>query len=118
MLAGSSIIATKQSKKIDNEVKKPLIINKALTTAISIFAGCSLDLIAQKATNGLVEKFIQENKNNPKLLKYLDGINVLRPTLIFAGVYYFLIPIFTTLMSEKLSAYDKKIHQNKENKAL
>ncbi|MBQ7288021.1 MAG: hypothetical protein IJW73_09705 [Candidatus Gastranaerophilales bacterium] len=111
LLATSSIIATKTSKKIDEKTKKPLMINKALSTAISIIAGCAIDSFAKKATGGIVEKFIQENKNDPKLLKYLDGINVLRPTIIFAGVYYFLIPIITTLISDKLS------NQNNENKA-
>ena len=86
LLSGASIFATKNSKKIKDEQKKPLIINKALSCAISIFAGCKIDEIIKKGTENIVQKFIEINKNSPKLAKYIEGINILRPTLVFALV--------------------------------
>ena len=107
LLTSTSALALCTSKKIDKERKKPLILNKIISTGISIIAGCSLDILAQKLGNGFVEKFKTVNSNDKKLLKYLEGINVLRPTLIFALVYYGAIPSVSAFVSDRLTNLDK-----------
>ena len=107
-LATTSIIATRKSKKIKEENKKPLILNKAFSTIASITLGCGIDEIIQKTSQKSLDNFINANKNNPKLLKYINGLNVLRPTLIFAGIYYFLIPIVSAFSADKLSNNNAK----------
>ncbi|MBQ9150222.1 hypothetical protein IJX73_04755 [bacterium] len=100
------LLQLKRQKKIENKEKKPLIINKFLSSAISIVFGCSIDKIIKNIGKNIVDNFKNENLSNPKLAKYLDGINVLRPTVIFALVYYALIPIFTTYVSDKMTKID------------
>ena len=59
-----------------------------------------------------VEKFKKINATNPKVEKYIEGINILRPALIFAGIYYGILPLFSTFMAEKVDKYIEK-HSNK-----
>ena len=109
LLCSTSILSTQKSKKIDKERKKPLIFNKALSTIISLVAGYKIDELIQKTGKKSIEKFIQANKNNPNLQKYLDGINIVRPTIIFAFLYYALIPVITTFASDKLNEQTKNV---------
>lgn len=101
LLTITGALGTKFSKKIEDKNKKSLIINKILSTAISIFAGCSIDKLVQKAGEGFVENFKKVNFDNPKLNKYLQGLNVARPTIIFALLYYGIIPVLTTFITDK-----------------
>ena len=103
LLTATSVVSVKKSKKIKEEQKTPLILNKLLSSAVSIFAGCEIDKLIKNGTKNMLEKFIEANKNSPKLLKYIEGINILRPTLVFALVYYGIIPILTTFATDKLS---------------
>ena len=109
LLCSTSILSTQKSKKIDKDRKKPLIFNKALSTAISLLAGYKIDELIQKTGKKSIEKFIQVNKNNPNLQKYLDGINIVRPTVIFALLYYALIPVITAFASDKLNEQTKNV---------
>ena len=70
LLAGSSVIRTKKSKKIKEDKKKPLIYNKLITTTVSVLGGYKIDKMIQKGTKSFVEKFKQANKLDPKLDKY------------------------------------------------
>ena len=79
-------------------------MNKIFSSTASILLGCKLDDIVQKGTKDIIEKFSSANKNNPKLSKYISGINVLRPTLIFAMVYYGILPIASTFVADKMTA--------------
>lgn len=108
LLAGSSVIRTKKSKSIKETKKKPLIYNKLITTAISILGGYKIDKMIQKGTKSFIEKFKQANINDPKLDKYLQGINVVRPTLVFALLYYGILPIISTFTADKLDKYTNK----------
>ena len=54
-----------------------------------------------------VEKFKVLNINDPKVMKYIEGINILRPAIIFAGIYYGILPIFSTYLSEKIDKHIK-----------
>jgi hypothetical protein len=68
-------------------------------------AGYWLDGRVKNHTSKFIESFKQANINNPKLPKYIEGINILRPTIIFAFIYYGLLPIFSTYTSEKLDKF-------------
>ncbi len=109
LLALSSVIKTKKSKKIKEDNKKPLIYNKLITTTISILGGCKIDKMIQKGTESFIEKFKEANINDPKLDKYIQGINVVRPTLVFAFLYYGILPIFSTFTADKIDKYNHKI---------
>lgn len=107
-LTSGSVLAVSASKKIKKEDKKPLIINKVLSSAISILMGCSIDKLAKKLGDGFIQNFKKANLNNKKINKYLQGMDVLRPTVVFALIYYALIPIFTTYISDKTSKIEQK----------
>lgn len=108
LLCGTFAFLTNKNKKIDENRKKPLIYNNVISTAISIIGGFSIDKLIQKNTKNFTENFVKKNGNNPKLAKYVQGINVLRPAMIFAGIYYGIIPFVSTFMAEKI---DKNINK-------
>ena len=108
LLTTSAVVGTMKNKKIKEERKKPLIFNNIISTAITLVAGCGIDKLAQKGSKSLIDKFSEVNKNDPKLYKYIQGINIIRPTLIFAAVYYGLLPMLTTYSADKL---DKVINK-------
>ena len=103
LLAITSSVALLKSNKVKEERKKPLILNKLFSTSISVLAGCFIDKTVQELGSGFVEKFSEINKNDKKLMKYIEGINVLRPTIVFALVYYGIIPFMSAIFSDKLS---------------
>jgi len=108
LLTGAFAVRTKKDKKIDENRKKPLIYNNIISTGITLAAGYKLDEIVKKNTSKSLEKFIQANKNDPKLNKYIQGINILRPNLIFAGLYYVVLPIFSTFLADKIDKHFSK----------
>ncbi len=101
LLTASFIHRTKKDKKIEKERKTPLIANNVISTSISLIGGYSLDKFIKKNTDKFIKKFSEINKNDPKLNKYIEGINIVRPTLIFAGIYYGILPIFSTYFADK-----------------
>ena len=103
VLAGSFAINTKRNKNISPERKNNLIYNSLLSTGLSILGGFGLDKFVQKQGKGLMEKFIAANKDNPKLSTYIQGINVLRPAIIFAFVYYGILPVISNYFAQKIS---------------
>lgn len=108
LLTTSAVVGTMKNKKINEERKKPLIFNNIISTAITLIAGCGIDKLAQKGSKSLIDKFSEVNKNDPKLYKYIQGINIIRPTLIFAAVYYGLLPMLTTYSADKLNKFINK----------
>jgi hypothetical protein len=68
------------------------------------FLACaySADKFIQKKSKNLMNRFKEVNKNDIKLSKYVDGINIARSTLTFAVVYYAILPIFSTFLAEKI----------------
>ena len=102
LLSASFAHRTNKSNKIDKNRKKPLIYNNLISTGISITAGSAIDNFVKKNTDTFIKKFTEANKNDPKLAKYITGINVIRPTLIFAGIYYGILPMISTFFAEKL----------------
>ncbi len=103
---------TFKNKEIASQRKKPLVYNNLISTGISISAGYGIDKIIKNSTKNITEKFAQIHKNNPKLGKYIDGINILRPTLIFAAVYYGIIPFISTYLAER--AAEKTTKEKKQ----
>ncbi len=101
LLTASFVRQTSKSDKIKEERKKPLIYNNIISTAVSLAAGYSLDKAIQKGTKGFVDEFSRANKGNPKLDKYIQGINIVRPTLVFGAIYYGVLPLFTTFIADK-----------------
>ena len=107
LLTTSFAIKTAKNEKIEKERKKPLIYNNLISTGISLVGGYTIDKLVQKNTEGFIKKFSELNKNDPKLPKYIEGINILRPTLIFAGIYYGIMPIISTYIADKLGREKK-----------
>ncbi len=108
LLTGSAIYQTNKSDKIKENRKKALIYNNIISTGITLCGGYAIDNIIKNKSVKFIEKFKQINANDPKLYKYIEGINILRPALIFAGIYYGVLPIFSTYMSEKIDNFVKK----------
>ncbi len=115
LLAGSFALRTKKSRKIKEDRKNPLIYNKLITTAISILGGYQIDNLVQKGTKSFIEKFKQANINDPKLDKYIQGINVVRPTLIFAALYYGVLPVISMFTADKADKLSKKSFNSDKN---
>lgn len=111
LLTGAFVYNTQKNKKIDEERKKPLMYNNLISTGISLVGGYSIDKLIQKNTKNFIEKFAEANKNDPKLPKYIEGMNILRPTLIFAAIYYGILPIFSTYLADKI---DEKTAKNQK----
>ena len=44
--------------------------------------------------------------------KYIEGLNIIRPAVIFAGIYYGILPIVSTYLSERVDKFVQK-QQNK-----
>lgn len=101
LLSGAFVYQTSNSKKIKEDRKKTLIYNNIISTAITLLGGYSIDKIIKSKTLKFIEKFSEINKNDPHLQKYIQGINIVRPALIFAGIYYILLPMFSTYLAEK-----------------
>lgn len=113
LLTASSVFQTAKSKKIKEDRKRPLIYNNILSTTASILFGCGIDKLIQKGTKNFIDKFAQINKNDPKLAKYIEGINILRPTLVFALVYYGLFPMATTFLADRADKFQKNQNHKK-----
>lgn len=108
LLTGSFAYQTNKSSKIKENRKKALIYNNVLSTGITLVGGYSIDKLIKNKSTKFVEKFKQLNAADPKVHKYVEGINILRPAIIFAGIYYGILPIFSTFMAEKIDKYIEK----------
>ena len=109
LLTTASAIGIAQSEKIKENRKRPLIFNNIISTAATLLFGYGIDSAAKRGTDKFIEKFSRINKNDINLPKYIEGINILRPTLIFALIYYGLLPVFSTFMAERAAKKSEKI---------
>lgn len=110
---GAFMFQTSKSKKIEENRKKPLMYNAAISTGFSIAGSYLLSKMLDKPTEKFVKKFSEINKNSPKLEKYLEGIKVVKPALILGGIYYIVIPVISTFLADRV---DNK-NQNYAKKA-
>ena len=85
-----------KSKKIEEARKKVLEYNAGISTGLSIASGYCIDKLSEKPTEKFIKKFSEINKNDPKLSKYIEGIKIVKPALIFGLVYYAGIPLIST----------------------
>ena len=105
VLTASFINRTAKSKKIENDRKKALIYNSAISTGLSISGGYAIHHYTRKPTEKFIKKFKEANKNSPLLEKYIEGIKIAKPALILGGIYYIFIPIISTFLADRA---DKK----------
>lgn len=114
LLTASSAYRINQSSGIKDSRKKALIYNNIISTAITIIGGYGIDKIIKKHTENFIEKFKIINAGDKNLAKYIEGINILRPAIIFAAIYYGILPMFSTFMGEKIDKYVTKHSTQKE----
>lgn len=108
LLTSSFAVQTSKSKKIKENRKKALIYNNVISTFITLSMGYGIDKLIKGKTEKFVNKFKELNIKDPKIDKYVEGINILRPAIIFAGIYYGILPLFSTFMAEKVDKYIEK----------
>ena len=101
LLTASFAHQTMKNEDIEQNRKKPLIMNTLYGTIATVLGGCAIDEAIKKNTGKFIEKFKEINKNDAKLPKYIEGINIVRPTMIFAGIYYGILPMITTYFADK-----------------
>lgn len=104
MLAtGVFALITHKNKKIEENHKKPLIINAFLSTGLTIAGGFAADKLTQKPMNKFLEKIAKANAGDKNLPKYIEGAKVLKPIVILGTLYYALIPVVSTFLSGKIA---------------
>lgn len=115
MMAGTDILLTSsfayltnKSKNIKENRKKALIYNNVISTGITLAGGYGVDRALKKYTDNFVKTFSKYNKHDANLHKYIEGINIIRPAIIFAAIYYGILPIFSTFMAEKIDKFIEK----------
>lgn len=108
LLTATSVYQISNSSKIKENRKRALIYNNIISTVITLGLGYGIDNIVKNSSKKFIEKFKQINAADPKLHKYIEGINILRPAVIFAGIYYGILPIFSTYMAEKIDKFVEK----------
>lgn len=102
---GVFMVQTAKSKKIEQDRKKALMYNAAISTGLCIAGSYVLDKALKKPTEKFIENFRQANKNSPKLEKYVQGIKIAKPALILGGIYYIAIPFVSTFLTDR---FDKR----------
>lgn len=106
ILATSAFIhQTAKSKGIEEGRKKALIYNSAISTGLCIGGGYAIDKMSQKSTEEFIRKFSEANKKSPKLKKYIEGIKIVKPAMIFGAIYYIAIPIVSTFLADRLDRH-------------
>lgn len=102
LATGAFAHQTAKSKRIDKDRKKALIWNSVISTGLCICGGFAIDKMSENSTNKFIKKFVEANKNSPKLEKYIEGIKIIKPAMIFGAIYYIVIPIISTFLADRL----------------
>lgn len=105
LATGAFIEQTRKSKKIEQDRKKALMYNAAISTGLCIGGSYIVDRALKKPTERFIENFKKANASSPKLDKYLEGIRIAKPALIMGGIYYIAIPFISTFLADR---FDKK----------
>ena len=105
LLTATAIRQTNKSEGIKENRKKALIYNNIISTAITIIGGYFVDGLMKKSSAKFIDKFRALNPNYKNIEKCIEGINIIRPAIIFAAIYYGVLPIFSTYISEKIDKY-------------
>ena len=101
LATGAFIYQANNNKKINDEQKPFLIKNSIISTALSIFSTYTIDKLTDKFAQNIKQKIITENKNDPKLAKYLEGFKIIKPIVIMSTVYYTIIPFVSTYLAQR-----------------
>lgn len=109
LITASFMQQTKNSKRIEEERKKPLMYNAAIATGLCIAGGYALNGMLKKPFDKFVTKFSEVNKNSPKLNKYIEGLRIAKPTLILGGIYYIIIPVISTFLADRVDRKNTKL---------
>lgn len=102
LLSSFFIFSTAKNKKIEEERKKPLMINTAISCAIATIGGYTIDKALDKPLQKFTDKFEAVHKNSPKFHKYKDGIKIAKSALIFGMLYKFVVPVISMFLAEKV----------------
>ncbi|MCR4881911.1 MAG: hypothetical protein K6A44_08185 [bacterium] len=102
LLSSFFILSTAKSKKIEEERKKPLMMNTAISCAIATVGGYTIDNVLNKPIKKFIENFKTVNANSPKLHKYEAGIKIAKSALIFGMLYRFVVPVISMFLAEKV----------------
>ena len=108
LLTATYAYTTAKSQKIKENRKDTLIYNNAIATFITIAGGYLFNSLISNKTDRFLQKFSEINKGNPKLPKYIEGLNIVRPAIIFATIYYGLLPMLSLYYAERLDKFVSK----------
>ena len=108
LLTATAVYQTDKSKNIKQDRKKALIYNNIISTAITIAGGYLVDGLMKKPSAKFVDKFKNLNPDYKNISKCVEGINIIRPAIIFAAIYYGVLPMFSTYLSEKIDKFVAK----------
>ena len=95
------------NKKLEKNDKKPLIYNSIIATGLSITSTYAIDYLTKGKTDNFIKKYKAINKNDPNLVKQIEGIKIAKPILIAGGIYYILIPIISTFLADRIKYKNK-----------
>lgn len=112
ILTSAFVRKTSKNNNIEEKRKKPLILNSILSTAFSMISTLTVDKLIDNKYQDFVQKFVKENAKDAKLNKYLEGLDVIKTTLIISSMYYIVIPIISTFLSGKISKSKDENPQN------
>ena len=110
LLTAAAVHQTEKSSGIKENRKKALIYNNIISTAVTIGGGYFVDGLMKKSSAKFIEKFKAMNSGYKNIAKCVEGINIIRPAIIFAAIYYGVLPIFSTYLSEKIDKFVEKKH--------
>ena len=111
LLSSFFILSTARNKKIEEERKKPLMMNTAISCAIATVGGYTIDNLLNKPIEKFIKGFEKANLNNPNLTKYMDGIKIAKSALIFGMLYRFVVPVISMFLAEKVVEKPNKINK-------
>lgn len=107
LATGTFMHQTSNSKGIADDRKKALIYNAGISTGLSVAGGYGINKLTEKSTDRFIENFKKANKNSKNLEKYIEGIRVAKPVLILGTIYYIIIPLISTFLSDKFDKNSK-----------
>ena len=105
VISGFYMYNTAKSKKIEQDQKRPLIINMGLVTGISTILGLFINSKTNKKMEQL-EKYFEKNAkiaNNDTLKICTKGIRPATKLLTFVAIYRYLAPVLITPVANKIS---------------
>ncbi len=112
LLSSFLALSIAKNDKIEEERKRPLILNTGISCALSTAGGYTIDKLLDKPIKKFSDNFAKANVNNPKLHKYLEGIKIAKSALIFGMIYRFVVPVVSMFLAEKVVEKEEKLNKN------